>query len=648
MKKLILLALVVAFGFSSLLFGCFASTGARTGKTAVPFSHWNGSDGSHDWQKFAEFLQKNRVVMNLHEYIARQAWGGFTPPRFLEMGDIPMWNEMPAHVEGIPIRLEMELARKMEKMNFNELALWPVWMMFPQKLSAGEWGSNLLYQRLSVVNAKWANSHLHIPSRFRADSWVPTDIDAPLMRIRAYSPTHSHVEMTHYYKCRLALKDPLNPFHSILDFGKMTDCLRGTGIEPKQKWYPDDFRDYTAILGGMLGEDPRSYSGVRSRGYTRIENKYGISLEIIAAVLNSTHWIRQQVVERKVRTADYFVNDEPTVSEKYKDPLTQAVVFGSADVVKLFLENQVPPIGSMVSMAARTGNVVVLDLLRKSGLSVNAKVEGELYHSVSLTKEMDCKFCDWEISVPGVPKEECCLYQMLMKIKDTFGNEQSPFSYCDDGTVRYRYSNGASLDISQTNRLLGLVEAHQAPAPVDFASIEKNYEQVHVFYPYKTPLMFAAEYGRKEAVAFLLKHGADANAGNGGLSALSYAAKYDYLDIAQMLLAAGALLAHEWVIEDEADVLKAFVGLSDCDRNPALFADSKTRIRTRWKYEQLHHPLFSAAREGHLEMVKLLLSHMKDQKFKVIVQKSLDAIAGYRVFEYPQIRTALAAHLRRK
>ena len=109
-----------------------------------------------------------------------------------------------------------------------------------------------MYQRLSVVNGKWANSNIRVPSRFRADSWVPTDADMPLRRIRAYSPTHTHEEMTHYYKCRLALKDPLNPFHSILDFGKMTDCLRGTGIEPKQKWAMRFFLDYTSILDGLL------------------------------------------------------------------------------------------------------------------------------------------------------------------------------------------------------------------------------------------------------------------------------------------------------------------------------------------------------------------------------------------------------------
>jgi len=641
MKKQYLIFLVVALGFSSLLFGCFASTGARTGKTAVPFSHWNGSDGSHDWQKLAEFLQKNHVVMNLQEYMFKQAWGGFILPGFLKWFMDPTAYDFPSQVDAFPIRLELELARKVERMEYNELALWPKWMLLPQKQGAWDWGSNLLYQRLSVVQAKWANSHLRISTRVRAESCVQTVPDHRSWQKWIDSSPNFHGKLIDYLKCRISMFDPLNPFHAVLNFGKPADCFRGTAIKPKEKLFAKHYPKYNLILEGIIRNDPSPYSTDRTRGYEFIENITGYRLNVIAAILNSTHWLRKQVTSYNVKSSDDWAFSKPSTSEYFETTLTKGVLFGNADAVQILLDNQVTPVPTMVSMASRTGNVVVLDLLLKKGLSVNVFSEGEYYHSMSMTNATGCIDVNWEENALGVPKEECCGFQELLKIKDTFGNKHSPYLYCDETAVRNQYL-GTMPDI------FGLVEARKAPAPVDFSTIEKNYKQAHVFYPYKTPLMFAAEYGRKEAVAFLLKHGAEVNAGNGGLSALSYAAKCDYLDIARMLLAAGARLAHEWVIEDEADVLKAFVGATNCDANPVLFADSKIRIRTRWKYEQVHHPLFTAAREGHLEMVKLLLSHMKDEKFNAIVQKSLDAIAGYRVFEYPQIRTALAAHLRRK
>jgi hypothetical protein len=641
---------VVMLGCFLLLYGCFASTGARTGKTAVSYTNWSRGPGLNDWQKLAEFLQKNQVVINLHEYIAKQKWGARTILTARNYYGPEMDNHLIA-VDEFPIRLELELARKTTRMDYNELSLGSDWMLSPVESGKLGWGAKLLSQHFSVIQARWKVDGIHPRVQYRTDSWQPDQREIPLWaEPDRFSSRVKRQEMYADYEiCKWMWRDPSNPFSTLFQNVSIKDCFLRVFRPALVSQLPDkDFRKWVELFFQQRVQHnfDRTIHVKYKLAFLRL---YRLTPLEVASILDDHQFVKQ-FADQELRDRFAFETEMALTfaREALVNEMFLTVLFGSHRSLTVILNLKIPVFHGIMHLAARRGNLSTMETLNSHTSLANERIQGDRYNSVRLDFFNDCRFCMDDYRDINLSEGKlCCEDPKHPKIQDAFCKEESVFAHCDQDLIYYRVQPQLR-GIQNLRILLGSDEPYKKVDPVDFSTIEKNYEQVHVFYPYKTPLMFAAEYGRKEAVAFLLKHGAEVNAGNGGLSALSYAAKYDYLDIARMLLAAGARLAHEWVIEDEADVLKAFVGETDCDRNPVLFADSKNRIRTRWKYEQVHHPLFTATREGHLEMVKLLLSHMKDEKYDAIVQKSLAAIVGHRVFEYPQIRAALSAHLRRK
>ncbi len=157
-----------------------------------------------------------------------------------------------------------------------------------------------------------------------------------------------------------------------------------------------------------------------------------------------------------------------------------------------------------------------------------------------------------------------------------------------------------------------LVALLDAGAPVNAAApsgVEKG----------ETALMLAAASGSAEAVQLLLSRGANVHAalkaGNErGKTALMYAAEQGHAEAAQALIASGAKInakdsdgktALDWAIEngqvDVADVLEAHGAENGTRPSNPLFA-----------YTDDETPLMSAARNGHLAMVRRLVERGAD------------------------------------
>ncbi len=658
---LMLLAVLILATFS----GCFKAVPVQETRYAA----WKNQNKVQDWKDLARFLERNPVVMHLHEYLSRQSWAEGYYKQFADspffassIGSPPMWHDMPTRVDEFPVRLEMELGRKLKRLEYNELGLWAAWQMLAYRQGPRDWGSNLVSHRSMVMQAKWKNMGLQIPTRFRADSWRPRDPDVPMTWIRAYSPSRSHEEMAHFYGCLFKLQGKVHPLHAFFE-GNLENCFHDDIVIKKGS--PEDEKiltHYFSILQGLRSRDPKLIQKanllIPKVGYIyNLEyrlahfNRYQLDLNTISAVLNVDEWF-QFLIKRPPR--NYFVDG---TGYDYYLPLLAAVVFDHLKIVKTLMEKDVyltHDRNELLFESAKHGSHSVFEyLMAKIKTPPNSSSQGDYFQTFYRNDHTrECEECFPFVTPYSInefrckgPEEQRCYYIDAQRMMEIAVNEESVFSKCSHDLSTYSFFYMTPLMSSDRHWIVNTNQVDMMN-PVDFAGIASHYEKVHVFYPVKTLLMIAAEYGREEMIKYLLKNGADVNAGAGGLSALSYAAKYDYIDIARHLLEAGARLEDRWEVEDEADVLKAFVGYSAaCDTNPVL--SSSKRIRTRWTYPQWHHPLVTAAREGHLEMVKLLLSRMTDARYAVIVSKALEMVRGVDVFEYPQIEQELISHQKR-
>ena len=131
-----------------------------------------------------------------------------------------------------------------------------------------------------------------------------------------------------------------------------------------------------------------------------------------------------------------------------------------------------------------------------------------------------------------------------------------------------------------------------------------------------TPLHFAANWGRPEAVALLLEHGADMGSrtslkfstGDAGETPLHMAAHKCRPRCITLLLAAGADVNAKMTSDSTAPLLRVWQGYTSMEKKTAcaqLLIQAGARVDVA--NNQGDTPIWAAVRKGHRQLAKLLL-----------------------------------------
>ncbi|HSC14007.1 MAG TPA: ankyrin repeat domain-containing protein [Gammaproteobacteria bacterium] len=183
----------------------------------------------------------------------------------------------------------------------------------------------------------------------------------------------------------------------------------------------------------------------------------------------------------------------------------------------------------------------------------------------------------------------------------------------DRASVERLLAAGADVDAANRYGVRPLHVAIEAgDAPSTRRLLEEGADASALDRAGETPLMLAARVGEAEIARALLAHGADVDARDDrfGQTALMIAARGGHLETARVLLAAGAAVD----AQTKPEPPPRFIPPSEA---PAGLSRGAGIIRAGWPEDRgkrfpaggAKTPLLYAAREGHLEVARLLVDH---------------------------------------